>query len=94
MAADLAEAAALALKAGVDIDMMGGAYEHGLPAALERGLVDDGRIDAAVLRVLTLKERLGLFDDPYRRGAGGTRRPDAGEPRGSHARWRGARSCS
>ena len=50
--------------------MMGGAYEHGLPPALAQGLVDEAEIDAAVRRVLTLKERLGLFDDPYRRGAG------------------------
>ena len=39
VAADLAEAAALALKAGVDIDMMSNAYSRGLPIALERGLV-------------------------------------------------------
>jgi len=69
VANDLVEAAALALKAGVDIDMMSSAYMHGLAAALERGLVDSDDIDAAVLRVLRLKERLGLFDDPYRRGA-------------------------
>ncbi len=69
VASDLAEAAALALNAGVDIDMMAGAYAQGLPVALERGLVGMADIDAAVRRVLTLKERLGLFDDPYR-GAG------------------------
>ena len=69
IAADLTEAAALALKAGVDIDMMAEAYRRGLPVALERGLVRLEEIDAAVVRVLTLKERLGLFDDPYRRGA-------------------------
>jgi beta-glucosidase len=68
IAADAAEAAALALKAGVDIDMMANAYRFGLPTALERGLVTQADIDAAVLRVLALKERLGLFDDPYRRG--------------------------
>ncbi|MFI4889556.1 MAG: glycoside hydrolase family 3 N-terminal domain-containing protein [Steroidobacterales bacterium] len=68
IAADLAEAGALALKAGVDIDMMGGAYRHGLPVALERGLVSIADIDAAVRRVLELKQRLGLFDRPYRRG--------------------------
>src|SRR5580700_9728383 len=39
VAADLPEAAALALKAGVDIDMMSEAYNRGLPLALERGLV-------------------------------------------------------
>ena len=75
VAADLVEAAALALNAGVDIDMTSGAYVQCLPEALERGLVTMAAIDACVLRVLKLKERLGLFDDPYRRGSG---RPQAG----------------
>lgn len=69
IAADLADAAAYALKAGVDIDMMSDAYRRGLPVALERGTVTMVEIDESVRRVLTLKERLGLFDDPYRRGA-------------------------
>ena len=69
VAADLPEAATLALKAGVDIDMMSDAYRRGLPIALERGLVTMEEIDVAVRRVLRLKEQLGLFDDPYRRGA-------------------------
>jgi beta-glucosidase len=69
VAADLIEAATLALKAGVDIDMVSGAYLEGLPIALERGLVSQAEIDESVHRVLTLKARLGLFEDPYRRGA-------------------------
>lgn len=69
VAGDIVEAAVLALKAGVDIDMMADAYRKGLPVALERGLVTIDEIDECVLRVLRLKERLGLFDDPYRRGA-------------------------
>src|ERR1700735_4458837 len=69
VAADLVEAAALALNAGVDIDMTSGAYLQGLPEALERSLVTMATIDASVTRVLKLKERLGLFDDPYRRGS-------------------------
>jgi beta-glucosidase len=69
IAADLCQAAVYALKAGVDIDMMSDAYRHGLPVALERGLVTMSEIDESVRRVLTLKEKLGLFDDPYRRGA-------------------------
>ena len=69
VAADLAEAATLALKAGVDIDMMADAYRRGLPVALARGWVTTQEIDASVHRVLVLKERLGLFEDPYRRGA-------------------------
>ncbi len=69
IAADPAQAAALALKAGVDIDMMADAYRRGLPIALDRGWVTIAEIDESVRRVLLLKERLGLFDDPYRRGA-------------------------
>ena len=69
VAADAVEAAALALKAGVDIDMTSESYVRGLPEALKRGLVTMAEIDASVRRVLDLKERLGLFDDPYRRGS-------------------------
>jgi beta-glucosidase len=69
IAADLTEAAAHALNAGVDIDMMSDGYRRGLPTALERRLVTMAQIDESVRRVLTLKEQLGLFDDPYRRGA-------------------------
>jgi beta-glucosidase len=69
VAADLVEAAALALNAGVDIDMTSGAYVKSLLEALRRGLVTMSAIDASVRRVLELKERLGLFDDPYRRGS-------------------------
>lgn len=69
VARDLPEAAAIALRAGVDIDMIAGAYRRGLPVALERGLVDIAAVDAAVRRVLQLKQRLGLFDAPFARGA-------------------------
>ncbi len=66
VAADLSEAGALALKAGVDIDMMGDAYNKGLPDALARGDVTLDDIHEALVRVLNFKEKLGLFDDPYR----------------------------
>jgi beta-glucosidase len=49
--------------------MTSGAYVQCLPEALERGLVTMATVDASVRRVLNLKQRLGLFDDPYRRGA-------------------------
>ncbi|WP_395665544.1 glycoside hydrolase family 3 N-terminal domain-containing protein [Methylocella sp.] len=61
VAADRVEAAALALKAGVDVDMMSFCYRDGLPEALARGLVSIAAVDAAVRRVLRLKARLGLF---------------------------------
>jgi beta-glucosidase len=76
VAADLAEAAALAMKAGVDIDMVSDAYPKGLPVALERGLIEEVLIDEAVRRVLKLKERLGLFDDALRGQSSDRARPD------------------
>jgi beta-glucosidase len=67
VAADRAEAAALALKASVDIDMVSNVYFSAMPEALSRGIARMEDIDAAVRRILVLKMRLGLFDDPYRR---------------------------
>jgi len=81
VAGDVAEAAALALNAGVDIDMTSNVYIRGLPEALKRGLVAMTGIDASVRRVLELKERLGLFDDPYRRGSAGPDDEGAAERR-------------
>jgi len=68
IAEDIADAAALALRAGIDIDLNGEAYTRGLPIALQRGSATTAQVDDAVRRVLQLKARLGLFDDPYRRG--------------------------
>ena len=81
VAADLVEAAALALNAGVDIDMTSGAYVQCLPEALKRGLVTMAAIDGCVLRVLKLKERLGLFNDPYARGSAPSRAARGAERR-------------
>lgn len=63
-----AQAAALALKAGVDMDMAGGVYAAHLKTAVaeEPGLLP--LIDQAVTHILMTKARLGLFDDPYRFG--------------------------
>ena len=65
VAADPAEAAALALKAGVDIDLGGYNYGGFLKEALQRGLVTEADIDRAVRHVLQLKYDLGLFENPY-----------------------------
>jgi beta-glucosidase len=92
IAGDLAEAAAAALLAGVDIDMMSGAYSQGLPVAMTRGLVSIAQIDAAVRRVLLLKECLGLFEDPYRRGSAGAAAPGVSAARRALAREAGRRS--
>jgi beta-glucosidase len=67
IAGDIAEAAALALRAGIDVDLNGEAYTRGLPTALQRGQATILEIDDAVRRVLRVKARLGLFDNPYGR---------------------------
>ena len=63
--ADPAEAAAMALKAGVDIDLGGYNYGGFLKEALQRSLVTEADIDRAVRHVLQLKLDLGLFENPY-----------------------------
>jgi beta-xylosidase len=66
VARDAAEAAALALNAGMDQELPDYAcYRSGLPEALKRGLIAMDDIDAAVGRVLVEKSRLGLFESPY-----------------------------
>jgi beta-glucosidase len=66
LAADLTDAAARAMGAGVDLEMaiQDPAYAH-LPEALEAGAVDEDVLDASVRRMLEAKLRLGLFDHPY-----------------------------
>lgn len=66
-AADEREAAKLAFLAGVDMSMQSGFYIKHLPGLVEAGEVPVARLDQAVRRVLALKVKLGLFDDPFRR---------------------------
>jgi beta-glucosidase len=65
VAADLKDAARLAILAGVDIDMESGAYAQHLAELVEEGAVPGETVDAAVRRVLRLKFALGLFENPY-----------------------------
>ncbi|WP_416307879.1 beta-glucosidase BglX [Neptunicella sp. SCSIO 80796] len=65
-AKDLKHAAQLAINAGVDMDMQGSAYSDNLQQLLNEGKVSQAKIDQAVRRILEMKYRLGLFDDPYR----------------------------
>jgi beta-glucosidase len=65
LARDKAEAAALSLRAGLDQELPGDDCALALPQALERGLISMDEVDAAVLRVLTEKLRLGIFEKPY-----------------------------
>ncbi|MBB6183164.1 beta-glucosidase BglX [Oleiagrimonas soli] len=66
VAANDAEAARMALEAGVDIDLHSGTYLKELPTLVRNGVVPEAVLDRAVRRVLEAKYRLGLFDDPYR----------------------------
>jgi beta-glucosidase len=65
VASDLRDAAAQAIAAGVDIDMVSGAYAAHLEELVEAGEVPLALVDDAVRRVLRLKVRQGLFENPY-----------------------------
>lgn len=59
------EAAALAINAGIDMDMMDDLYRKNLAGLIDDGLVSMETVDECVRRVLRLKFRLGLFERPY-----------------------------
>ncbi len=63
---DLQEVSALALRAGADMDMVSEGFLRTLKKSLEEGKVTQKQIDQACARVLLAKEKLGLFEDPYR----------------------------
>ncbi|HWQ05212.1 MAG TPA: glycoside hydrolase family 3 N-terminal domain-containing protein [Longilinea sp.] len=65
VAANLKEAARLAILAGVDIDMESGAYANHLAELVEEGRVPLEVLDESVRRVLRLKFGLGLFEHPF-----------------------------
>jgi beta-glucosidase len=66
VAAGRTEAAALALKAGLDVELPNPIdFPEGLKDALAQGLIDMADLDRAVSRVLRIKFRLGLFESPY-----------------------------
>jgi len=66
VAKDKKEAAFLAIKAGSDMDMEGYSYNQHLVSLVEEGAVDRKHIDDAVRRILRIKFKLGLFEDPFR----------------------------
>ena len=63
---DTQTVSALALHAGLDMDMMTNGYITTLKKSLEEGRVSQADIDQACRRVLEAKYKLGLFEDPYR----------------------------
>lgn len=64
--ADREEAAVRAVEAGVDIDMMTGIYSENLCQMVRDGKIREELIDEACLRILRLKNNLGLFENPYK----------------------------
>ena len=63
---DLQAVSVLALKAGLDMDMVGEGFLTTLEKSLEEGKVSEQDINQACRRILEAKYKLGLFDDPYR----------------------------
>ncbi len=65
-AKDARDAAGKAARAGIDMDMMSSCYAGHLKDLVESGEIDEACIDEAVLRILKLKNDLGLFENPYK----------------------------
>ena len=65
VATDNAEAARLALTAGVDMEMVSTTYQDTLKQQIEQGKISKKVLDEAVRRVLTVKFEKGLFDHPF-----------------------------
>mgnify|MGYP000922318131 CR=1 FL=1 len=63
---DLQTVSALALEAGMDMDMVGEGFLTTLHKSVNEGKITTAQIDAACRRILEAKYKLGLFDDPYR----------------------------
>ena len=69
VAADGKEAAELALKAHLNMDMLGGDYIAYGEQLVKEGRISEKLVDELVREVLAIKYRLGLFEDPYRYGS-------------------------
>lgn len=63
---DLKTVSALALKAGIDMDMVGEGFLTTLKQSLKEGKVTRQEIDNACRSILEVKYKLGLFDNPYK----------------------------
>ena len=63
---DLQAVSALAINAGLDMDMVGEGFLTTLKKSVEEGTVSEETITTAARRILEAKHKLGLLDDPYR----------------------------
>jgi len=66
IAATEADAVALSVNAGIDMDMQSALLQKHLHELVDKGVVSQQTVDEAVRRILRVKFMLGLFDDPYR----------------------------
>ncbi len=64
-AEDKYQAGIQAIKAGIDMDMMGDVYQKNIPLLVKDGSISMRTLDEAVFRILKLKSDLGLFENPY-----------------------------
>ena len=63
---NLQDVSAMALKAGLDMDMVGEGFLTTLKKSVEEGRVSEEEITTAARRILEAKHKLGLLDDPYK----------------------------
>jgi len=63
---DLQHASALALNAGLDMDMVSEGYVNTIAKSIKEGKVTIAQVDQACRRILEAKYKLGLFKDPYK----------------------------
>lgn len=64
--ADREEAAVRGIEAGVDIDMMAGVYSENLCKLVRSGKISEDLVNESCMRVLQLKNKLGLFENPMK----------------------------
>lgn len=60
------DCARIAIESGLDIEMCSSVYVSYLPELVRTGAVAEARLDEAVLRVLELKNKLGMYENPER----------------------------
>ena len=65
VAEDEKDSAALAFDAGIDMDMVDECYINHIADLIKDGAIPEERLNDAVARILTVKEKFGLFDNPY-----------------------------
>lgn len=93
-ARDEVHAGALAAGAGIDMDMQGSVYADHLAGLVRSGRVPLAAVERSARRILELKERLGLFEDPFRYSDEARQRRLRRHPRHLAFARRFARECA